>query len=413
MSRRITLIIDKYVHINDTTFEVFRSTNPSVSENDQHIMDIFEPQAMKEAYQEVAERLIRDPDTPYAFLTYRHFEAVPTPNVMIGSATVAPGNLALYPDEKRIEIFNQDIGTGDTRNVYMSYQYVGMPVKDDYGNQLGVTYYGPPATGLRPPLSVEFIHDEVNHRIRIRYVANLDPVVYYYRIRAKDQDGNKSKFSQEHALSLVPDTNELYFRIERSMDNQTWELVKRTNLLEWYDLIYPLDYPQNVYNLSVLPISSTAARIEFENPWNKWREYSRRLCYYRIRAEDFYGEASEWLIVTDPPSVHIKPKEILIRRKVDNGAPSTENEADAIDVFRLREADVDVTQERIVLIDDKLSEKEIYGYTFFYTDELDMKAEPVYVTSDHREWDNIILYRGKEKVYGVFDGDFTTSFTLA
>lgn len=412
MSRRVVLHIDKHVHMNDVMFYVYRTKTANEDITNKLIMTIFEPAAVKTDYVEPAEKLTRDPYTPYAFYTKRHFEDVPFPDIVVGNTNVLARDILLFSDQKMIEIHNGDLGLADGRNVYMTYTYKAIDVKDDYGSQSGVTYYGPPATGLRQPLNVEIKHDLTLKKIVIKFEANLLPVVYFYRIQAMDTDGNKSPFSQTLSVEITPDSTDLFFRIERSSNGDVWEPVSFSNMLEWYDQVRAIEPPENVKNLVITPLSSKQAKIEMDNPWYWWETYARTSHRYRIRAEDMTGEHTDWLYI-DPIVLNIKPKELLIRRKVDNGSPSTETDVDAIDVFRLKEKDVDKTSPTLTLIDDQLSDALKYGYTFFYKDELDMKATLIYATSDHTPWANIILFKGTQKSDNILNKNFLTAFELA
>lgn len=412
MSRRVVLHIDKHVHLNDVLFHVYRTKTATEDITGKLLMTVFEPSAIKTDYVEAAERLTRDQFTPYAFYVKRHFEEVPFPEVYVGNTRVLDRDLVLFSDEKTVEIHNGDLGLADGRSVYMTYTYKAIDVKDDYGSQSGVTYYGPPATGLRQPLNVTISHDHVLKKLAIKFEANLLPVVYFYRIQAVDTDGNKSAFSQTISVEIQPDDSDLFFRIERSGTGEVWEPVSFSNMLEWYDMVQVIEPPENVHNLTVTPVSSKESIIEMDNPWYWWESYARTSYRYRIRAEDMAGEVTDWLYL-DPIVMNIKPKELLIRRKVDNGSPSSEAGVDAIDVFKLDETMVDITEPKLRLVDNQLSDATKYGFTFFYKDELNMKAAPLYVTSDHTPWANIILFKGMQKSDNILSDNFLTAFELA
>lgn len=383
MSRRVVTLIDKLSHINDVTFKVYRSNLPVVDDEDLHIMDVFDPMAIKNIYTEQLEQLIRDPLTPNIFYCRRHFETNPFPIIKIGGDFVSQDMITLYPEQKMIEINGYDLGVGDTRKTYMTYDYQATPAKDDYPIQSGVTYYGPPATGLRPPKDVEFEHHIAEQLYEVRYTPDLEPVPYYYRIRAFDTDGNKSDYAEELKIEMVPDTSQLYFRIQRSNDGNNWTDVTLTMLTSWFDQLYPAGPPANVQNLTITPLELKKAQIVFDNPWYHYNTYPRQMYRYRVRSEDFDGEASEWIYLNSPPEIFLKPKEILIRRKVHNGNVATKNGTDAINFMKLKETDVDVNDPYIRLVDDQLSEGFVYSWTFFYTDEINLEAAPIFAISDH------------------------------
>lgn len=410
MARRVKLFIDKIVHMNDVVFEVYRSDQPGVDENDLHIMSVDDTLAIKQTYTETAEILQRDPYTPYAFLAERHFETVPFPTITMGSTPVNSADVLLFPDDKTVEVHSGDIGLFDGRTIYMDYEYQAIPVLDDYKVESGKTYVGPPATGLRNPLDFIAQQDIENRRIRLSFTANTDPMHYFYRIYARDTDGNISPWSDEHHIAITP--AETFFRIERSDDGEDWEHVSFSNQFEWYDDLLAADNPINVQNINIIPLNSKEARIVFDNPWYHWKTYPRTSYTFRVRAEDSNGIFTDWLYF-GPITLYIEPEEVLIRRKLDNGQVSSKTQTDAIDVFRLKKEDVDVNSPTITLLDDQLTDASLYSYTFFLEDIINMEAKPVYEISDHTPWANVIIFAGETEDDAIKTQDFLTTFELA
>jgi hypothetical protein len=410
MVRRIKLHIDKLIHMNDVVFDVFRSTEPGVDENDLHVMSVDDSLAIKQTYSEVGEILERDAYTPYAFLSKRHFNTIPYPKVTMGSLEVDTSDVVAFPNEKTIEIHSGDIGLFDGRTIYMDYEYDAIPVLDDTVTESGKDYVGPPATGLRPPLSFTAEQDIPNRRIHLSFLNDTEPVNYFYRIFARDTDGNRSPWSDEHVIAMNP--AETFFRIERSKDEEDWEDVSFSNMIEWYDDLLATDKPKNVQNALIIPMNSKESKLILDNPWYHWMNYIRKSYTYRVRAEDSDGLYTDW-IYFGPMDIFIEPEEVLIRRKRDNGQVSSKTQTDAIDVFRLRKEDVGISSPTITLIDDQLTDATIYSYTFFLQDIINMEAVPMYKISDHTPWANIILFSGEEGQDAIADSDFLTTFELA
>lgn len=410
MARRIKLHIDKFVHFNDVLFEVYRSTEPGVDKDSTHIMTIDDKLAIKQTYTETTEILSRDPYTPYAFLVKRHFETTPFPTVHIGSTAVLPGDIQLFPDDKTIEIHNGDLGLFDGRTIYADYEYQAIPVVDDTRPESGKTYMGTPATGLRPPINFKFEQDVPNKKIHLTFERDTTPVTYFYKIYARDSHGNLSPWSDELYMAIEP--SEVFFRIERSKDGKEWEEMSYSNMMEWFDEIHAVDNPKNLTHIETIPIDSKEARITFDNPWYTYTKEPRISYQYRVRAEDSEGYFTDW-IYFGPIDIFIEPKEILIRRKLDNGTVSSKEGIDAIDVFKLTKADVDITKPQIMLTDDQLTDASKYAYTFFVHDELDLEAAPVYSVSDHTPWANVILFKAQQYNEDITTKDFVTSFELA
>lgn len=410
MTRRVQLHIDILHHINDLIFRVYRSTEPEVSKEDTHLMDVDQNLAIKDRYQAVREQLGRDSETPYLFHVSRHYETdTVQPAVFLNADPVDDDDLYYLSDQKEIEIHSGEIGVFDGRPVFMDYEYLAMPLWDDYDVESGKTYYGPPATGLRVPMNFEIEQDLVLKKFRIKYDYNRDPIAYYYKIFAEDTSGSVSPWSDTRVEMLTP--SDVFFRVERSADEETWEPVVLSNMYEWLDDYHVTDSPLNVMNAEVTPIDSKESRITFENPWKHFVSYNRASYTYRVRAEDGAGESTEWLYV-GPVIVYMEPKEIVIRRKLDNGTSASKDGIDAFTVFTIQKTDVDVHADVITLIDDQLNEALIYSYTFFYEDELSRHGEPFFLVSDHTPWLNIILFASSQKETSV-PHDFFTSFELA
>lgn len=410
MTRRIKLHVDTLVHINDVVFEVFRSNVPGVDETKEHVMTLDDRLTIKQRYTETAEILSRDPYTPYALIAKRHFEVEPFPKVYIGSTPVLAKDILLFPDDKTVEIHSGDLGLFDGRTIYMDYEYKSTPITDDNTTESGKTYIGPPATGLRNPLNFSMVQDFIDNKIHLSFTPNTEPFVYFYRIYARDTDGNLSPWSDESYVSLVP--SEVFFRIQRSADEDQWEEVSYSNMEEWFDEVKAINQPKSVHGISTIPTDSKTATLIFDNPWYHYKTEARVSYKYRVRAEDSDGYFTDWLLL-NPIILYIQPQELLIRRKRNNGMVSSKTGIDAIDVFTLHAEDVDATQPTITLMDDQLTDATEYAYTFFLEDKLGMNANPVFSTSDHRPWSNIILFSNEKHTEVSTDIDFITTFELA
>lgn len=412
MARRIQLHIDILDHINDIMFHVYRSENPEVTrEGATHVMSVAQPLAIKERYMQQDEVLKRDAFTPYAFHVKRHYQTDEViPNVTLGVDDVDPNDVFYNSYEKMIEVHSGEIGVFDGRTVYMDYEYIAMPVMDDHNEESGKTYLGPVAHGLHRPLDFSFKQDFINKKIHLSFTQDREPKPYFYRIYAEDSVGNVSEWSEEKIEVLTqPD---IFFRIERSANGETWEEVSLSNMEEWMDDIHTSDRPENIKNLSVHPLGSKVSKLAFDNPWFYFKDYPRESYQYRVRAEDVEGEFTDW-IYFGPIDVFIEPRVLTIRRKLDNGDLASKDEIDAFTVFTIRKEDVSIEMSRLELIDDQLNDASIYSYTFFYEDEISKEAEPFFAISDHTSWRNIIVFVGETQNDLLTHHDFVSTFTLA
>lgn len=410
MARRIQIHVDILHHLNELTFAVYRSTSPTVTENDTHVMDVIQNQTIKEREWETSEILNRDPFTPYAFYVHRHYETDQrAPVVRLGSTVVEVHELNFLSTDKQVEIHSGDIGLHDGRPVYMDYEYLTQPLLDDTRIESGKVYHGPIATGLHTPFNFEVIQDFALKKFHIKYEYDLNPISYFYRILAKDTAGNVSPWSDTKMQTLSPSV--VFFRVERSEDREEWEDVAFSNMREWFDEYRSVDNPENLHNAEVRPLTSKEAEISFDNPWYHYKTYPRKSYAYRVRAEDDEGQHTEWIYFESFP-IFFEPKEIIIRRKLDNKSVSSIDGIDAFTLFRLDRNEINPADKRITLIDDQLTDKSKYAYTFFYEDELDKVAVPFFLTSDHTPWSNIILFPGQAQQDAV-TRDFMTTFEWA
>lgn len=408
MARRVRLFIDTLNADNDIVFEVYRAEETGVNEKSTHVMTVDDVTAKKERYKEVAEVLRRDPDTPYAFYAQRHFELLPFPTVTVGSKTMKLNDIDAFPDDKMIEVKNEDFGPGDGKTVRMSYEYLAIPVFDDAREELGKEYFGPPATGLRRPLSVSLTQDPKTGQLLIKVSPDAGTTHYFYKIYAKDRYGNQSPWSDEHHTALTPAN--VYYRIQRSKDGKDWEEVTLSDLTEFTDQLNAIDKPRNVTNAHAVPTASKEAKIVFDNPWYK-NDDERNSYRYRVRAEDTDGQYTDWLYL-EPIVVKVNMDRIVIRRKLDNKANASFEGTDAMTIFTVKKQDVDVSQPVITLLDDQLTDASKYSYTFFAIDELGMMADAFFVTSDQRPWQNVILFEQEKELDKIMEKDFHLSFEL-
>lgn len=410
MVNRVHLNVDIVDHFNNVVFDVYRSEQPGVDENDTLVMTLEQGMTLKEKKREVGELLQRNPITPYAFFVKRHYDIEGSiPDVRIGQTPVKPMYLFTIPANKEIEVHSGDEGVYDGRPLYIDYDYYTQPVVDDDVIESGKDYYGPPATGLSFLSNMSYKENIDSGSSDLKWVYEAVTKTFYYRIYARDLNGNRSPWSDELMEQLFD--NRVKFIIQYSKDESEWEEVDDTLLQEWVVDHRPSDNPKNVGDLDIMPLSSKRSRIRFENPWYYWKEYERLGGYYRVRAEDEKGAFTDWIQI-GVLIIHVKPKELVIRRRLKDGAPSSKEGTDAFTVFTIREEDIDVNKPVIELVDDQLTDKTVYEYTFFYEDVCGLSADPILDTSDHTPWTNMILFRNNKRVDELPEGDFYVSFEM-
>lgn len=411
MAKRIHLDVDILDHINNLTFFVYRSEQPGVDENDTLIMELNQELSIKVNKMEYGEILKRNPLTPYSFFVSRHYVTENIhPALRLGVVPVDPMYLYYLPTKKEIEVHNGDIGLYDGRPIYMDYEYTTQPVIDDYDTESGKKYYGPPAVSLSNVSLVEALQDFVTKRFLLSWVYEGSSKPFYYRIYAKDENGNMSPWSDEKMEQLYE--TDVFFRVQSSNDNEHWVDEEVATLKEWLVNYRAIDRPHNVLDCRITPLSSKRTEIDFENPWYWYKTYLRQGAYYRVRAEDDKGGYSDWYTV-GPIESYFEPFKLIIRRHLKSGEPSSKEDTDAFTVFTLDGTTVDWTQPRITLIDDQLTDKTIYAYSFFYEDELGLEADPMFEISDHMKWSNLIVFSGETESDEITSENFYMSFSIS
>ncbi len=411
MANRIHLDIDILHHINDLTFKVFRSETPGVDEKSTHIMDLEQDLSVKVKKMQYNEILTRNPLTPYAFFATRHFDVdTIEPVARMGTVSVNSAHLYTIPANKEIEIHNGDGGLYDGRPIYLDYEYTTQPVVDDYIAESGKNYFGPPANALLTVELVNYLQDFLSKKIGITWTYTPRTKAYYYRIFAHDKYNNKSVWSDEKMEQLYE--SNVTFRLQSSTDNVTWKDEAFTSLKEWFVDYQSADKPLNVQRLKVNPLSSKRSEITFENPWHTYKNYKRNGGYYRVRAEDDGGAYTDWITI-GPIEINLEPSRVKIRRKLNNDTLSSESGTDAFTIFDLDATVINPADPSITLIDDQLTDKTVYSYTFFLEDEIGISAEPIMALSDHMKWSNIILFAGTKIEDDVEGDDFYLGFELS
>lgn len=411
MASRIHLDVDILDHINNLTFSVFRSDEPGVDENDTLIMELDQELTVKVNKMEYGEILKRNPFTPYAFFTSRHYVTENAhPALRLGIQPVDPSYLYYLPSQKEIEVHSGDIGIYDGRPIYMDYEYVTQPVIDDYDTESGKKYYGPPAVSLSDVDLVTALQDFVAKKFLLSWSYQKITKAFYYRIFAKDKNGNVSPWSDEK-MEQIYEANPI-FRVQSSDDNEHWVDEEVATLQEWLVDYRAIDRPHNVLDCRITPLSSKKTEIDFENPWYYYKDYLRQGAYYRVRAEDDKGGYSAWYTI-GPIESYFEPLKLIIRRQLNTGTPSSKEMTDAFTVFTLDGTTVDWTQPRITLIDDQLTDKTVYSYSFFYEDELGLEADPIFNISDHMRWSNLIVFAGEVESDEITSENFYMSFSIS
>jgi hypothetical protein len=380
MSKRIKLLIAPSGLDDGITFRVYRSATAPVLK-DEVLMKVDERVVEKRPLQKDGEVLVQMEDSPLHFQVERFFMEMPTPQVYIDGAPVPQQDVLLYPKERKIKINNQQIEPFTARIITMDYSYLNAVVVDDPTRiQDGVEHYGTEVVhGLNAPSDLNYIFNSAINELKLTIVRDRTPHTFWYAVQAFDELSQKEMDAlAEQQIGLIPDDFDVKYELEVSLDEKaTWEGLGE--FLNNEVLLHNTDYITNKGHspLDVVGIRNTGtqATITLENPWYDWESNTRPTHWFRVRAVDGEGQVTEWKEF-DRGGVNYKPTYLKMRRKEYNGTSATFDGFDAIDLWELTEATVDITQPQLVFTDDHLVDGRTYTYTFYIDDEKGFRSEP-------------------------------------
>lgn len=380
MANRIKLLVNASGIDEGVEYHIYRDTVSPVGLVTP-VMVVDERQCSKRILSKSGEILAQSLDRANEFHVAISFSTVPRPTVYVDGVPVNDSDVMFFAKERLIRITNEPIEPNTTKVVTMDYSYMVSVIEDDYSKaQPGVIHKTTEKiTGIQAPISLDYQFDAMTRSLNIAITADTAPKNYRYTMVLKEpKTGRVSLPGPERVMGLTPHARDVEYELEISRDaGVTWNL----EFISWTGL-FTITEPDRITTAAhvALPVAivpgSRQAIIEIKNPWYNWMDNVRQSNYYRVRGVEIQsGETTEWLTSTGH-GVNFKPIKLKVRRKVHNGAPAQYEGNDAIDIWNIFEADVDPTQEYIMLSDDHLVSGTTYSYTFFIDDEKGYRSLP-------------------------------------
>lgn len=386
MTKRIKLLIDISGIDEGVSHLIYRNDIAPVP-TEAPLIEVKEREVLKRALTQDGEVLTQDVDNPFIFYVSRVYMMMPMPRIYIDGVEVVSTNLTLYPKERKIRIDGENIPPSTTQIITMNYSYLVSVIEDDYTSaQLGVQHYGSHnITGINPPQFVAYQFDKITRDFTIKLQRDATAHGSWYRVLLReDRTGRVSEPSIDQWIEVSPNLYDLKYRLEISRDEGvTWEhLYDFAGYETTLSLVNDITgYAHEPVTIEVNRLTGTTAEVIFQNPWYKWELNHRKTHFYRVREEDVAGEISDFHELPRG-GMNYKPTELKIRRKEHNGSPAMYEGFDAIDMWTLTEADVDITQPTIRLVDDHLVTEKEYSYTFFIDDEKGFRSNAFMQTTE-------------------------------
>ena len=387
MAKRIKLLVDLTGIPEGISHLVYRS-HASPVPLDNPLMEIGETQVIKRSLFQEEEELKQEQEAPLYFHVSRVFMMMPVPTVYIDGEAIEPRFVTLIPNERKIRIDGQQIEPDTEKIITMDYHHLVSVIEDDYKiTQIGVKHHGTDIiSGINRPFFRGYAYNHLDKTLQLSIERDQTPHVGRYNVvHREDRTGRLSEPGEEQVISITPNDFDLRYRLEISRDEgKTWHYLKdfTGNQVVLSDLNDITNYAHPTLPVTITRLSGTRARVSIKNPWYQWWENTRNAHVYRIREEDYTGEISEFMYPIRG-KVSYKPIKLKIRRKEHNGTAATYDGLDAIDMWEVKEIDVDINNPTLSFLDDHLVSGRTYSYTFFITDEEEFLSTPFMQTTEY------------------------------
>lgn len=381
MPNRIKVLVNQSGFDGGIHYLIYGGDSAPVND-DKPLMEVDEQLVQKRMLNENNVTLIQRPDASSCFYVPHVFLNTPAPQVYIDGVPVVIENLTLYPNERMIRI-HDEIPYPTEKVITMDYRYLVSVITDDYTRpQTGVVHHGKTVpTGIVAPASVTYDMDYVAKKLTITVTQDIVPTNKYYRIRYLDTKlGRVSQPTADQLISIQPNTFDLKLVLEVSKNGgKDWIFLQQQPLTVGKFVLSNFDditgSPHMPLDFTLTPMSANSLEVRIKNPWYMWQENGRPTHIYRIKTVDVNGQESNFKVFQEG-LVNYRPTKLRIRRKHENGTPSTYDEHDALTMWDVTAADIDVMEPELVFIDDHLIAGQKYSYTFFIDDEINKRTPP-------------------------------------
>lgn len=379
MAKRIKIIFDRN---NDDTakYNIYRAIEPEVTQSDELILEVAQPESGTNTIQVENEEL-----STSDYLTYEAYhkkwieDDTNYPIVVTVNDTVQETDYTIDYENGQI-IFDVALNSDDI--VKASYFYDGVMVLDDDGEQEGVTFLGSVAIDDVPPIVPQdpsIIADNENNQAIISWEEITDQGrIYFYKVEAEDEAGNKSTLSTEASAEVTEGLDDLPYIVEVSSDNgETWSIYEETSDLQVLEELVDDAAPDTVTDLtSSITLNSDQGTGDVQLSWtNPESDKGSMSAIYRIKSKDAAGNESDYTAELGPVEVISGLQKIVIKRKLDDGTyPTFEDESTVV---------TEITDFNVDSYDDlNLDDQSIYNYSIFVIDNADNISTAATVQAD-------------------------------
>jgi hypothetical protein len=367
IARYIRLTFDRNHDPLTKMYRVYRSTDPHVSRNSTHVMDIMDP-GQPNPIRVTGEVLKQITTRSYKMAHKNVFPSLKdmAVNIYVNGEDASSQGFNYTLDLKNgVVKFNLPLPKGSV--VTADYSFDGIQVIDYDVPQTGVRYYGPVAQDRSkpgPPRNLSIVPDPDRNRIVLTYQpGTVGGQKFYYRIEATDGNTLFSELSKTVGTYVYEGYADHGYVIEKSMDGQVWSVIARTNELQYAD--YGVDKaPLNAVSGLTASVQLNEGQgtgnvtLTWENPLVDPAAASG---LYRVRVISQAGIYSDPTDPVGPVYLATKPWKIVIRRKKNDGSVPSYDGSDAITVTEI----TDMTQNGFV---DVAPDKTEWCYAVYRVD---------------------------------------------
>lgn len=348
-------------------YRVFRSTDPVVSRNSVHVMDITHPESPNPVFIEGA--ILTQMTTLQYKTKHRNLftssDAYPQIVYVNGLEAVRYGYTYIVDTKNGYVKFKTALPAGAV--VTMDYYFDGIRVIDCITPQPGVTFYGPMAQDNsvpKPPVSLTLNGDNATNAVVLGWQpGGSTGEVYYYRVDAIDEKGDYSQLCASMSAYMSAGYDLRGYVVERCTDGELWEIIGRTGDLTYSDPGTDKTAPYPVTNVSAtVTLNNNQSTGEVSLQWtNPSGDPVKQTGKYRLRVISSAGQWSDPSEEVGPIYIETDIAYIVIRRKVYDGNYPTYTDPDATTIIKFSDP---TTSAHI----DTASDNTTWAYSIFRVD---------------------------------------------
>lgn len=331
MSQRVRLTWNRNHDIETEFYRVYRSEKPDINDKNrsEHLVMRVEHPIDVQPIKVENETLVR-----YSSRTY----LIDHQNILL---ELGDNRFPFILEVNGQEVVNFVLDTVDGRILFddpleadaeviaKEYTFDGVQVWDYAIDETDKTYYGPEALDLSAPFAptnVRLEPDYEKNRVIVRFHSSSPRGrVFYYRIDAAKHSQHHSGLSEWRTGVLEEPLADRPYIIERSLNGVKWQEIAKVKENVFYEYMIDRDAPNPLRNIiSSVYIYYQSSRAQVTLSWDAPADtVFSESPIYRIRAVNKVGAVSEPSNAVGPIPFQVGLKEIVIKRKVNDGTLPT------------------------------------------------------------------------------------------